>query len=91
MLEKEGRLYFTNPAHAQKRVNLTLRWSLTNGKSWEKEMLQLWPGPSGYSCMTTLNSNATEDRKFIFILYERGQRDSVETVVFAKVHIYGGL
>ena len=71
-------------------VNFTLRWSLTNGKSWEKDMLQLWPGPSGYSCMTTLNSS-TEDRKFIFILYERGKRDSVETVVFAKVHLYGGL
>ncbi|CAL8396608.1 unnamed protein product [Gadus morhua 'NCC'] len=90
MLEKEGRVYFTNPAHPEKRVNFTLRWSLTNGKSWEKDMLQLWPGPSGYSCMTTLNSS-TEDRKFIFILYERGKRDSVETVVFAKVHLYGGL
>ncbi|CAL8299268.1 unnamed protein product [Lota lota] len=91
MLEKEGMLYFTNPASTQQRVNLTLRWSLTNGKSWEKAPLQLWPGPSGYSCMTSLNSSMAEDRKFIFVLYERGHRDSVETVAFAKIHLYGGL
>ncbi|KAG9279617.1 sialidase-1 [Astyanax mexicanus] len=89
-LQKEGVLYFSNPANSQHRVNMTLRWSLNDGKSWEKEALQIWPGPSGYSSMTTLVGNSVEDKKFVFVIYEKGHREYIETVSVAKIHLYGG-
>ncbi|XP_029022072.1 sialidase-1 [Betta splendens] len=89
-LQKEGVLYFTNPSNEFNRVNLTLRWSLTDGQSWEKNAVQIWAGPSGYSCMTSLDSASVEDRKYIYVLYEKGHKDVYETVSFAKVHLYGG-
>lgn len=89
-LQKDGVLYFTNPSNDQKRVNLTLRWSLTNGKSWEDKAVQIWPGPSGYSCITTLESGSVEDRKYIYIIYEKGHKDIIETISFVKIHLYGG-
>ncbi|XP_041738861.1 sialidase-1 [Coregonus clupeaformis] len=89
-LQKEGVMYFTNPADSTHRVNLTLRWSLTNGTSWEKKAVQIWAGPSGYSCMTSLTNGGAEDRKFIFVIYEKGHKDYYETISFAKIHLYGG-
>ncbi|KAI7798649.1 sialidase-1-like [Triplophysa rosa] len=89
-LQKQGVLYFTNPANAQERINLTLRWSYTDGKSWEKEAVQIWPGPSGYSSMTSLEGNSPEDNKYIFVIYEKGHKECIETISFVKIHLYGG-
>lgn len=81
----------TNSRHSSPSgVNLTLRWSLTNGTSWVKNALQIWAGPSGYSSITSLDSGSVEDRKFIFVIYEKGHKDYDETVSFAKIHLYGG-
>uniref|UniRef100_A0A4W4F203 Sialidase-1 n=1 Tax=Electrophorus electricus TaxID=8005 RepID=A0A4W4F203_ELEEL len=90
-LQKAGVLYFTNPANSHLRVNLTLRWSLTDGRSWENEILQIWEGPSGYSSITSLKGDYTEDRKHIFVIYEKGRRDYCESVSFAKINLYGGI
>ncbi|XP_020514452.1 sialidase-1 [Labrus bergylta] len=89
-LQKDGVLYFTNPANKQHRVNLTLRWSVTDGKTWDDKAVQIWAGPSGYSCITSLDSGSAEDRKFIYVIYEKGHKDYVETVSFAKIHLFGG-
>ncbi|XP_044192434.1 sialidase-1 [Thunnus albacares] len=89
-LQKEGVLFFTNPANDQHRINLTLRWSLTNGTSWEKNAVQIWGGPSGYSCITTLDTGSPEDRRYIYVIYEKGHKDYDETISFAKIHLYGG-
>ncbi|XP_076006042.1 sialidase-1 [Genypterus blacodes] len=89
-LQKEGVLFFVNPANEFHRVNLTLRWSLSNGKSWERDNLQIWPGPSGYSCMTSLDNDPIDDQKFIYILYEKGHKDYDETISFLKIHLYAG-
>ncbi|XP_041665979.1 sialidase-1 [Cheilinus undulatus] len=89
-LQKDGVLYFTNPANKQHRVNLTLRWSMTDGKTWENQAVQIWAGPSGYSCITSLNSGSAEDRKYIYVIYEKGHKDYWETVSFAKIHLFGG-
>uniref|UniRef100_A0A3Q0SIF8 Sialidase-1 n=1 Tax=Amphilophus citrinellus TaxID=61819 RepID=A0A3Q0SIF8_AMPCI len=89
-LQKEGVIYFTNPCSEDKRVNLTLKWSLTDGTSWEKKAMQIWAGPSGYSCITSLDSGSVEDRKYIFVIYEKGHKDYNETVSFAKIHLYSG-
>ncbi|KAJ8373167.1 hypothetical protein AAFF_G00270730 [Aldrovandia affinis] len=89
-LQKEGVLFFTNPASTEHRINLTLRWSLTNGSSWEKDAVQIWAGPSAYSAMTSLVGGTTEDRKYIYVIYEKGHKSPYETISFAKIHLYGG-
>ncbi|XP_051727671.1 sialidase-1-like isoform X2 [Ctenopharyngodon idella] len=87
-LEKEGVLYFTNPANSKSRVNLTLRWSLNHGKSWVTDTLKIWAGPSGYSCMTSLKGNETEDHKYIYVIFEKGQKDYFESISFVKIDLY---
>ncbi|XP_068188396.1 sialidase-1 [Antennarius striatus] len=89
-LLKDEVLFFTNPASEHDRINLTLRWSMTHGKSWENNVLQIWAGSSGYSCMTSLDSGSVEDQKFIFVIYEKGRVLYDETISFAKIHLYGG-
>lgn len=89
-LQKDGVLYFTNPSNEHSRINMTLRWSLTDGVSWVNKAMQIWAGPSGYSSITTLDSGSPEDQKYIFVIYEKGHKDYDETVSFAKIHLYSG-
>ncbi|XP_051949161.1 sialidase-1-like [Xyrauchen texanus] len=89
-LQKQGVMYFTNPANSQHRINLTLRWSFTDGQSWEKEAVQIWAGPSGYSSLTSLKGDSPDDKKYIFVIYEKGHKEYIETISFAKIHLYGG-
>lgn len=77
--------------HILTGINLTLRWSLSNGTSWEKDVVQIWPGPSGYSALTSLMGSHPEDRKFIYLVYEKGHKNYIETISFAKIHLYGGI
>lgn len=63
---------------------------MTHGQSWENKAVQIWAGPSGYSCMTSLDSGSTEDQKYVFVIYEKGHKNYYETVSFVKVHLYGG-
>ncbi len=58
--------------------------------SWEKEAVQIWAGPSGYSAMTSLKGDSPEDSKYIYVIYEKGHKDYCETVSFVKIHLYGG-
>uniref|UniRef100_H3CET0 Sialidase-1 n=1 Tax=Tetraodon nigroviridis TaxID=99883 RepID=H3CET0_TETNG len=89
-LQKDGVLYFTNPAHEYYRINLTLRWSTTHGQVWENKTVRIWGGPSGYSSMTSLNSCSVEDSKFIYVIYEKGLKNYYETISFVKIHLFGG-
>ncbi|XP_062845513.1 sialidase-1 [Trichomycterus rosablanca] len=89
-LQKGSVMYFSNPANSQNRINMTLRWSFTDGKSWEKEAVQIWAGPSGYSSMTSLVGDSVEDKKYIYVIYEKGHKDYMESISVAKIHLYGG-
>ncbi|XP_026144830.1 sialidase-1-like isoform X1 [Carassius auratus] len=89
-LQKQGVMYFTNPSSTQHRINLTLRWSFSDGKSWEKQAAQIWAGPSGYSSMTSLKGDSPEDSNYIYVIYEKGHKDYWETISFVKIHLYGG-
>ncbi|XP_062384661.1 sialidase-1 isoform X2 [Sardina pilchardus] len=89
-LQKEGILFFTNPSNEQHRVNMTLRWSFNKGQSWDKKAIQIWAGPSGYSSMTSFRGDTPEDKKYIYVIYEKGVKDYDETISFVKVHLYGG-
>lgn len=88
-LLKNNIVFFTNPAHEHKRLNLTLRWSYS-GTSWANNSIQMWSGPSGYSCITTLDGSV-EDSKYIYVIYEKGQVYIDETISVAKINIYGGI
>nr|XP_033771080.1 sialidase-1 [Geotrypetes seraphini] len=89
-LVKNDVVFFSNPAHQNNRVNLTLRWSYTKGTSWEQETTQIWSYASGYSAITSLN-HTVDDEQYIYIIYEKGWRDITESISLVKINIYGHL
>ena len=70
-------LLFLNPASA-KRMNITIRASYDEGQTWPV-IRTLYPGPSAYSCMAIL-PNGT-----INCLYEAGNKNPYETIIFQKL------
>ena len=63
--------------NSKKREKMTIRFSNDSGKSWSPGRL-LDSRPSAYSCMAILPDGQ------IGILYEVGQKSSVETLTFAR-------
>jgi sialidase-1 len=74
--DKQGVIIFSNPASATSRVNLTVRASLDDARTWPLSKV-LWSGPSGYSDLAVL----ADDR--IACLYEGGRENIAETIIFA--------
>lgn len=71
-------LAFSNPAHAERRENLTLRLSLDGGRTWPHART-LHGGPAAYSCLAALPGGD------LAILYEAGRESPYETIVFARL------
>ena len=69
-------LLFSNPASQSRRVNMTVRMSLDEGRSWPSSLV-LHEGPSAYSSLGALSNG-----KFA-CLYECGVKSSYETIAFA--------
>jgi sialidase-1 len=78
--EAAGRnlLLFSNPASQDDRVNMTVRVSEDDGKSWPHSLV-LHEGPSAYSDLVGLPGNR------IGCLYERGKDSPYEAIVFQTV------
>jgi sialidase-1 len=73
---RAGVVLFSNPANDKGRVNLTVRASFDDGKTWPKARV-LHEGPSAYSDLAVLADGRAA------CLYEAGQRSAYELIVFA--------
>ena len=71
-------LVFSNPASTSARVNMTVRLSLDNGKTWPASKT-IHEGPSAYSSLTVLPD------KSIGLLYEHGEKHPYETITFTRI------
>ncbi len=78
--ETPVRLFFSNPASTDARVNMTLRMSLDEGQSWSYQSV-IHPGPSAYS-----NLLALPDEK-LGCLFEGGQESPYEGIAWKIVEI----
>jgi sialidase-1 len=70
-------ILFSNPA-AKTRVNLTVRASADDTKTW-RDVAVLHEGPSAYSSLVSLGGNEAG------CLYERGEKRAYEKITFARV------
>ncbi len=69
-------IVFSNPADAGNRVNMTVKASFDEGRTWAGELV-LHAGPSAYSDLAALPSGD------IACLYEAGEEHPYETIVLA--------
>jgi len=69
-------LLFSNPASTQ-RVNMTVRLSRDDGKSWVASRT-VYEGPSAYSNLVEIG------RGVVGLLYERGEKSPYERISFAR-------
>jgi hypothetical protein len=71
-------IVFSNPAHPKERVNMTLRASFDEGKSWTSSRV-LHEGPSAYSDLAVLPDGR------VACLYEAGEKSPYESIVLAAI------
>jgi len=76
----KNRLLFSNPAHTDSRVNMTVRLSYDEGGSWPVAKT-LHAGPSAYSSLAVLEDGT------IACLYEAGRNSPYETITLARFAI----
>jgi sialidase-1 len=73
----KNRLLFSNPAHADSRVNMTVKLSYDEGGTWPVAKT-LHAGPAAYSCLAVLGDGR------IACLYEAGRDGPYETITFER-------
>ena len=73
----KNRILFSNPAHKKLRVNMTVRLSYDEGKTWPVSKL-ICAEQSAYSCLTVLSDGT------IGLLYEAGKYRYSEKITFAR-------
>ena len=71
-------LYFSNPEHVSKRLNMTLRRSKDAGKTWKRVATQT-EGPAAYSDLVILKGGD------VGVLYEGGEKNPYEAIYFARI------
>lgn len=79
---KPGILLFLNPASSESRINMTLKISFDQGRTWDLSLV-LHPGPSAYGDMVQVNE------KEVIFLMEAGSKSPYEGIaVRGPVDIY---
>jgi sialidase-1 len=73
-------LIFTNAADSEKRRRLTVRLSYDEGKTWPASRV-IQEGPAAYSTVIVLRDGN------IGVLYEQGEKISIERITFARFPI----
>ena len=71
-------LYFSNPEHASKRRNMTLRMSKDAGKTW-KRVATITEGPASYSDLVILKGGD------VGVLYEGGEKTAIDAIYFTRI------
>jgi len=72
-----NRLLFSNPGSRKSRVNMTVRLSYDEGRTWPVSR-SIHAGPCAYSCLETLPDMT------VGCLYERGDGSPCEKITFAR-------
>ena len=85
LLSYKYTVYFSNPANRLLRVNMTFRWSDEGAATW-KGSVNVWKGPSGYSCLTTVPSKPANET-FIGLVFEKGYVRYYESIVFVRFKV----
>lgn len=75
-----SRILFSNPADAEARMNMTVRLSYDECKTWPAAK-QLHAGPSAYSCLAVLPDRTAA------CLYECGEKHRYGTVTLARFNV----
>lgn len=70
-------LLFSNPEHPRQRVNMTVKISYDDGKTWPDKRT-IYDGPSAYSCLTVMPDGE------IGLLFENGKESPYEKISFIK-------
>lgn len=84
-LEEYKLTLHSNPYNNASRINMTLSWSYDEGVTWNNtDHLQIWPGFSGYSCLTPIPNR----RGHVGLLYETGNRSPYESVAFVSINLH---
>lgn len=76
----KSRMLFSNPANNEKRLNMTLKISYDEGKTWEKSLV-LFSGPSAYSDLVKLPDGS------IGCLFEAGNKNPYEGIVYRVINL----
>jgi sialidase-1 len=74
---QKSRILFSNPAHDKRRINMIVRMSYDEGKTWPVAKV-LHPEATAYSNLAILRDQT------IACLYERGTTNSYEKITFAN-------
>lgn len=73
-----GRLFYTGLANTTVRTNLSLYISNDESENWTYTR-SIWPGPSAYSSMATLNDQS------VAVLFEGGNQTSVDFIMYSVI------
>ncbi len=75
-----NRLLFSNPAHASRRINMSVLLSYDEGETWPVSRT-VYAGPSAYSCLTVLSDGT------IGLVFEMGESGPYEKIRFARMNL----
>jgi sialidase-1 len=79
-ISNQSVILFSNPASERERVNMTLRASFDEGRTWPFEKV-LHAGPSAYSALAVLANGQAA------CLYEAGEKNPYQSIVFAALDL----